>query len=54
MSQDGKRVIDNVELDGVLVTPRPSYKDSVITNSNERLLIDTGNDLLYVSSSSRD
>jgi hypothetical protein len=31
LSDDGKRVIDKVDLDGVLVTPRPSYKDSVIT-----------------------
>jgi hypothetical protein len=31
MSETGQRVIDNVELDGVLVTPRPSYKSSVIS-----------------------
>lgn len=31
MSDTGQRVIDNVELDGVVVTPRPAYKDSIIT-----------------------
>lgn len=31
MGNDGKRVIDEVELDGVLVTPRPAYKPSVAT-----------------------
>lgn len=31
MSESGQRVIEKVDLDGVLVTPRPSYKDSVIT-----------------------
>jgi len=31
MSESGQRVIDSVDLDGVLVTPRPSYKSSVIT-----------------------
>jgi hypothetical protein len=31
MTEDGRRVINKVDLDGVLVTPRPSYKDSVIT-----------------------
>lgn len=31
MSDTGQRVIDKVDLDGVLVTPRPSYQDSVIT-----------------------
>ena len=30
MSDTGKRVIDNVELDGVLITPRPAYTPSVI------------------------
>lgn len=30
MSDSGKRVIDNVELDGVLITPRPAYVQSVI------------------------
>lgn len=29
MSNDGKRVIDSVELDGVVVVPRPAYKDSI-------------------------
>lgn len=29
MSETGQRVIDNVELDGVLVTPRPAYLPSV-------------------------
>ena len=29
MSQTGKRVIDNVELDGVVLVPRPAYQDSV-------------------------
>lgn len=32
MSDSGQRVIDNVDLDGVLVTPRPSYRSSVITS----------------------
>lgn len=32
MSESGQRVIDGVDLDGVLVTPRPSYSDSVITS----------------------
>jgi hypothetical protein len=31
MSDTGQRVIARVDLDGVLVTPRPSYQDSVIT-----------------------
>jgi len=31
MSGNGQRVISKVDLDGTLVTPRPSYKDSVIT-----------------------
>lgn len=31
MSETGQRVISRVDLDGVLVTPRPSYQDSVIT-----------------------
>lgn len=31
MSETGQRVIDAVDLDGVLVTPRPSYKSSFIT-----------------------
>jgi hypothetical protein len=30
MSDTGKRVIDKVDLDGVLVTPRPAYTPSVI------------------------
>ena len=30
MSDTGKRIIDNVELDGVLITPRPAYTPSVI------------------------
>ncbi len=29
MDQSGKRVIDDVALDGVLVVPRPAYKDSI-------------------------
>ena len=31
MSDTGQRVIDSVDLDGVIVTPRPSYKDSAMT-----------------------
>lgn len=31
MNESGQRIIDRVDLDGVLVTPRPSYKDSVVT-----------------------
>lgn len=31
MSESGQRVIDAVDLDGVLVTPRPSYRSSVIS-----------------------
>lgn len=30
MSNDGKRVIDWVDLEGVLVTPRPAYEDSIL------------------------
>jgi len=29
MSADGRRVIDAVDLDGVVVVPRPAYKDSI-------------------------
>lgn len=29
MSDDGRRVIDNVILDGVVVVPRPAYQDSI-------------------------
>lgn len=31
MSDGGQRVINDIELDGVIVTPRPAYTDSVIT-----------------------
>lgn len=31
MSETGQRTIQRVDLDGVLVTPRPSYKDSALT-----------------------
>lgn len=31
MTDEGQRTIDDIDLDGVLVTPRPSYKDSVAT-----------------------
>lgn len=31
MSESGQRVINDVDLDGVLITPRPAYTDSVIT-----------------------
>lgn len=30
MSENGKRVIDWVDLEGVLVTPRPAYEDSIL------------------------
>lgn len=30
MSNDGKRVIDWVDLEGVIVTPRPAYEDSIL------------------------
>ncbi len=28
-SEDGRRVLDNIDLDGVVVVPRPAYKDSI-------------------------
>lgn len=31
MSDTGQRVINDVNLDGVIVTPRPAYRDSIIT-----------------------
>jgi hypothetical protein len=29
MSEDGKRVIDNIALDGVILVPRPAYEDGI-------------------------